>query len=137
MNKTQLDKDIAQKIIDDNSQYRFLRTLLPLYVSYKRTRKASANSDVTKMYGWVARYDRSRNLKINRETFYIDEDDFVVVQKPEEESAWYLGLRGCDKPDDLINFKHVKQLSPHTQLMYGLDDTVPLAKNAEYLTLGN
>lgn len=136
MNKTQLDVNIAQKIVDDNSQYRFLRTLLPLYVHFRRTRRASSNSDLTLIYGWVARYV-GEQLKINRESFYIDEDDFVVQNQPEEKSAWYLGLRGCDKPDDLINFNHVKKISPHALLFYGLDITVPKPKNSEYLNLGN
>lgn len=136
MNKTQLDINIAQKIVGDNSQYRFLRTLLPLYVHFRKTRRASSKSELTPIHGWVARYV-GKKIKINRETFYLDEKDFVVQQRIEEESAWYLGLRGCDKPDDLINFNHVKKISPHALLFYGLDDTVPEPKNAEYLKLGN
>lgn len=136
MKKTQLDNNIAQKIIDDNPQYRFLRTLLPLYINYKRSRKAAGNSELELVHGWVARYQGDR-LMINREPFYLDEEDYVVVQKPEVENAWYLGLRGCEKPDDLINFKYVKNISPHTMMVYGLDDTVPELKNQAYLKLGN
>lgn len=136
MNNTQLDIHISQKIIDDNPQYRFLKTLLPLYVSYKRTRRAAGNSELTLIHGWIARYKNSK-LLIHRESFYIDEQDYVVVQKAESESAWYLGLRGCEKPDELINFNHVKKVSPHSMMFYELGDTVPTPASLEYLEIGN